>query len=145
MGRFFFVELKSFELDGKSLNIRIIEQGKGYLRSIRLGRGVFWLLSMVDKVARLEKSVGFVHKVKNLHSAFLCQRCGILMATFWSLRSSVVEGGGESSSSPKASRSGGWCGFVEVLRYLLSPFISMNHAPPVDVSPLLVPFCAPVD
>lgn len=52
MGRFFFVEAKSFEFViepwGNSLRLSIVERGIGYLHSIFLEKGaVVWLLSML--------------------------------------------------------------------------------------------------
>lgn len=52
MGRFFFVEAKSFEFViepwGNSLRLSIVERGIGYLRSVFLEKGaVVWLLSML--------------------------------------------------------------------------------------------------
>lgn len=65
MGRFFFVESKSFEFvleqGGNSFKLCIVERGKGYLQSIFLGRdGALWLLSTIDSVARLENSACFM-------------------------------------------------------------------------------------
>lgn len=37
---------------------------------------------------------------------------------------------------PKGKKKWGWCGFVEMLQYLLSPFTSVTHAPPIIIVPL---------
>lgn len=76
MRRFFFVELKPFEFilkpGGSSFRLHIVECGKGYLRSIFLGRdGAFWLLLTVDTMAWLENSVGFIRKFKDAWCALL--------------------------------------------------------------------------
>ncbi len=59
-GQVFFVESKLFEFiihaGGKTLCVRIIEPGKGYLHLVQLGRGVFWLFSVVDEVAQLDNN-----------------------------------------------------------------------------------------
>lgn len=45
---------------GNSFKLRIVEQGKGYIQSIVLGKdGAFWL-STLDEVARVEICGGFV-------------------------------------------------------------------------------------
>jgi hypothetical protein len=79
MGIIFCVESKSFEfvfdLGGKSFRLRIIDRGKGYLRSIILGReGALWLLSMMEEVFGLNNNVGFVRKVRDSYSVVLCQK-----------------------------------------------------------------------
>jgi hypothetical protein len=44
----------------------MVERGKGYIRSISLGRdGVFWLLLTVDDVAKIGNNVGFIHKLRD--------------------------------------------------------------------------------
>lgn len=75
-GHFFPVELKPLEFilepGGGSFSLRIVERGKGYLRSIFLGRdGAFWLLSTVNALARLENSVGFIRTFRDSQCALL--------------------------------------------------------------------------
>jgi hypothetical protein len=48
-----------------------VERGKGYLRSIFLGRdGAFWLLSTVNALARLENSMGLFASLETLSEPF---------------------------------------------------------------------------
>ncbi len=93
MGRFFHVESKPFkfflEQGGNSFVLCIVELGKVYLWSIFLGRdGVFWLLSTVGAVARLENNVGFMQKLRVGHNAVLGQCC--CNTCIWPLKSSTV-------------------------------------------------------
>lgn len=78
MGRFFFIEAKTFEFIiepwGNAIWLRIVEQGKGYLRSIVLEKGgVAWLLSMLGEVVE-EENVKFIRKFRDSSKAFLGMR-----------------------------------------------------------------------
>lgn len=138
MGRF-FVESKSFEFiidsGGNSLYVRIIERGKGYICSICLGGGIFWLLSRVDEVAWLENSVGFVRKVRDSQSALLCQRCYNSHRNYLAIEEFSGSGWRGVILLPEGKKKWGWCGFVKVMHFLLSPFTSVNCAPSTIVPP----------
>lgn len=72
---FFFVELKLIEFIlepwGNSSRLRVLECWKGYLWSISLGRGVFWLLSTVEDVKKIRNSVGFLHEFRDSQCVLL--------------------------------------------------------------------------
>jgi hypothetical protein len=105
--------------EGKSLCIHSIERGKGFLRSVHLGRGVFWLLLTVDEVAWLDNSVGFIKKFKDSQSALLCQRSCNSYGAYLAIEE--FSSGGLSFSSLKVSRSG------DGVALLRCPFITVNH------------------
>lgn len=99
---------------------------------------------MVDKVAWLQKSAGFVHKVRESHSAFLCQSCYNFCGSYLAIEEFSGNGHRGVILLPEGKK-WGWYGFVEVLCYLLSSFTSVNRAPPAGFPPTLVSLFAPVD
>lgn len=122
MGRFVFVKSKSFEFifdTGQITLYTYYRAGKGFLRSVRLGRGDFWLLLTVDEVARLDNSVGFIKKFRDSQSALLCQRSCNSYGAYLAIEE--FSGGGLSFSSLKVSRSG------DGVALLRCPFITVNH------------------
>ena len=80
-------------------------------------------------MAGVENSVGFVRKFRDSQKAFLGQRCSNHHGSYMSTE---FIGGGRKKFIiiPLGKKKRGWCGFVEVLQFLLSSFILEKRTPP---------------
>jgi hypothetical protein len=94
----------------------------------------FWLLSMV---AGVENSVGFVHKFRDSHKAFLGQRSSNHHGSYIAIEEFIGCGRRKSILIHEGKKKWCWCGFMEVLQFLQSPFIPVKRIPPAIGLPSL--------
>lgn len=101
----------------------MVERGKGYIRSISLGRdGVFWLLLTVDDVAKIGNNVGFIRKLRDSQCILFGQRCSNHHGCYMAIEQFSGSRRRGFILIPEGKKIWEWCGLVEVMRYVLAPY-----------------------